>query len=72
MYEKIRQIRNGFLFREVPQCTRFFIKIECFGTFNVEWTEKNEKFKTSKPEEWEGGMCLKYALRTKLKCLNVI
>ena len=51
MYEKSTQIRNRSLFREAPQCTRFFIKIKCFGTFNVEWTGKNEKFKTSTPGE---------------------
>ena len=37
---KNRQIWNRSLFREALQCTDIFIKIDCFGTYNVDWTEK--------------------------------
>ena len=33
---------------KAPQCTKFFIEMSCYGTYNVEQTEKvrNYKFKT--------------------------
>ena len=55
------------------QC--FFIKIDCFGTYNL---KKNEKVRSSimKTLIPGGGLCplrqVKYALRAKRKCLKVI
>ena len=50
----------------------FFIKRDCFGNYNLEYTKKIRNLKLQYP----GGFCLlrqyKYALRTKLKCLKVI
>ena len=34
--KKSRQILNRSLFREALQCTNIFIKVDCFGTYNVE------------------------------------
>ena len=45
VYQKSRQIWNRSLFREALQCSNIFIKVDCFGTYNVEWTEKNRSLK---------------------------
>ena len=49
----IKKVDKCSLFREAPQCMKFFIKIDCFGTYNVELTEKmrNLNFST----QWGGG-----------------
>ena len=47
--KKSRQIWNRSLFREALQCTNIFIKIDCLGTYNVEWTEKMRSLKLQSP-----------------------
>ena len=38
--KKPEQIRSHSLIRETPQCTNFFIEIDCLGAYNVEYTTK--------------------------------